>query len=46
VQWFKKEGDAVQKGEPLVDVLSEKVTYDVEAPEYIFISTWLLARTP
>jgi len=32
VQWFKKEGDTVQKGEPLVEVLSEKVTYDVEAP--------------
>jgi pyruvate dehydrogenase E2 component (dihydrolipoamide acetyltransferase) len=33
VQWFKNEGDAVQKGEPLVEVLSEKVTYDVEVPE-------------
>jgi len=33
VQWFKKEGEAVQKGEPLVEVLSEKVTYDIEAPE-------------
>jgi pyruvate dehydrogenase E2 component (dihydrolipoamide acetyltransferase) len=33
VQWFKKEGEQVQKGEPLVEVLSEKVTYDVEAPE-------------
>jgi len=32
VQWFKKEGDTVQKGEPIVEVLSEKVTYDVEAP--------------
>jgi pyruvate dehydrogenase E2 component (dihydrolipoamide acetyltransferase) len=32
VQWFKKEGDSVKKGEPLVEVLSEKVTYDVEAP--------------
>jgi pyruvate dehydrogenase E2 component (dihydrolipoamide acetyltransferase) len=32
VQWFKKEGDPVKKGEPLVEVLSEKVTYDVEAP--------------
>jgi pyruvate dehydrogenase E2 component (dihydrolipoamide acetyltransferase) len=32
VQWFKEEGDTVQKGEPLVEVLSEKVTYDVEAP--------------
>jgi len=33
VQWFKKEDETVQKGEPLVEVLSEKVTYDVEAPE-------------
>ncbi len=32
VEWFKKEGDTVQKGEPIVEVLSEKVTYDVEAP--------------
>jgi len=31
-QWFKKEGDTVKKGEPLVEVLSEKATYDVEAP--------------
>ncbi len=33
IQWFKKEGDVVQKGEPLVEILSEKVTYDMEAPE-------------
>ena len=32
IQWFKKEGEAVEKGEPIVEVLSEKVTYDVEAP--------------
>ena len=32
VQWFKKEGDTVSKGEPLVEVLTEKVTYDIEAP--------------
>jgi len=32
VQWFKKEGDTVNKGEPLVEVLTEKVTYDIEAP--------------
>ncbi len=32
VQWFKKEGEPVKKGDPLVEVLSEKVTYDVEAP--------------
>jgi len=30
--WYKKEGDRVEKGEPLVEVLSEKFTYDVEAP--------------
>ncbi len=32
VQWFKKEGERVEKGEPVVEVLSEKITYDVEAP--------------
>jgi len=32
IEWFKKEGDTVEKGEPLVEVLSEKATYDVEAP--------------
>ena len=32
IQWFKKEGDMVKKGEPLVEVLSEKATYEVEAP--------------
>jgi len=32
VEWFKKEGGMVEKGEPLVEVVSEKVTYDVEAP--------------
>lgn len=32
IEWFKKEGDAVEKDEPLVEVLTEKVTYDIEAP--------------
>ncbi len=32
VQWFKKEGETVEKGEPVVEVLSEKVVYEVEAP--------------
>jgi len=32
IEWFKKEGDLVKKGEPLVEVLSEKATYEVEAP--------------
>lgn len=30
--WYKKEGDAVVKGEPVVEVNTEKVVYDVEAP--------------
>ncbi len=32
IQWFKKEGEEVEKGEPIVEILSEKITYDVEAP--------------
>jgi len=32
IEWFKREGDTVEKGEPLVEVLTEKVTYDIEAP--------------
>jgi pyruvate dehydrogenase E2 component (dihydrolipoamide acetyltransferase) len=31
-RWYKKEGDAVEKGESLVEVFSEKATYDLEAP--------------
>lgn len=31
-KWYKKEGDTVEKGEALVEVISEKATYDVEAP--------------
>jgi pyruvate dehydrogenase E2 component (dihydrolipoamide acetyltransferase) len=30
--WYKKEGDVVAKGEPLVEVDTEKVLYDVESP--------------
>lgn len=32
VQWYKREGEKVEKGEPIVEVLTEKVTYDIEAP--------------
>jgi len=31
-QWHKAEGDAVAKGEPIVQIETEKVTLDVEAP--------------
>ncbi|MDZ7760363.1 MAG: dihydrolipoamide acetyltransferase family protein [Desulfovermiculus sp.] len=32
IQWFKAEGDAVEKGEILLEVEAEKVTTEVEAP--------------
>jgi pyruvate/2-oxoglutarate dehydrogenase complex dihydrolipoamide acyltransferase (E2) component len=31
-QWHKAEGDAVAKGEPIVQIETEKVNLDVEAP--------------
>lgn len=31
-KWYKKEGSAIEKNEPLVEVVSEKATYDLEAP--------------
>jgi len=31
-RWYKKEGEAVEKGEPVVEIISEKATYDLEAP--------------
>jgi pyruvate dehydrogenase E2 component (dihydrolipoamide acetyltransferase) len=31
-KWYKKEGNTVEKGEPIVEIISEKATYDLEAP--------------
>jgi len=31
-KWYKKEGEIVEKGEALVEVVSEKAAYDLEAP--------------
>jgi len=31
-KWYKKEGDIIEKGEPIVEIISEKATYDLEAP--------------
>lgn len=31
-RWYKKEGENVEKGEPIVEIISEKATYDLEAP--------------
>src|SRR5688500_10238955 len=32
LQWFKKEGDSVNQGEPLLEVMSDKANFEVEAP--------------
>lgn len=33
VEWLKKEGDLVRKGEPILVVEGEKTTFEIEAPE-------------
>jgi pyruvate dehydrogenase E2 component (dihydrolipoamide acetyltransferase) len=33
IKWFKNEGDSVNAGEPLLEVLTDKVNMEVEAPE-------------
>lgn len=33
VEWLKKEGERVEKGEPVVSVETDKITSDIEAPE-------------
>ena len=32
VKWLKREGDAVEEGEPLLEVETEKVVFEVSAP--------------
>src|SRR5258707_14512328 len=32
VRWIKNEGDAVAKGEPLMEIETDKVTVEIEAP--------------
>jgi pyruvate/2-oxoglutarate dehydrogenase complex dihydrolipoamide acyltransferase (E2) component len=31
-QWLKREGDEVKRGEPIVQVETEKISLDIEAP--------------
>ncbi len=33
IKWFKNEGDALTAGEPLLEVMTDKVNMEVEAPE-------------
>jgi len=32
VRWFKREGERVEKGEPLLEIMTDKVSMDIEAP--------------
>jgi pyruvate/2-oxoglutarate dehydrogenase complex dihydrolipoamide acyltransferase (E2) component len=32
LKWLKREGDRVQLGEPLVELETEKVSYELESP--------------
>ena len=32
IKWYKKEGDEVKIGDPVVQVMTSKITNDVEAP--------------
>jgi pyruvate dehydrogenase E2 component (dihydrolipoamide acetyltransferase) len=43
VEWLKKEGETVQKGQPIVVIEGEKTTFEVEAPETGIISKLLAA---
>lgn len=43
VEWLKKEGETVQKGQPIVVIEGEKTTFEVEAPETGTLSKLLAA---
>src|SRR6516164_1025715 len=32
LSWIKKEGESITKGEPLVEIETDKITFEVEAP--------------
>jgi len=33
VRWIKSEGEAFKRGEPIVELETEKVSYELDAPE-------------
>jgi pyruvate dehydrogenase E2 component (dihydrolipoamide acetyltransferase) len=43
VRWLKREGDRVKAGEPLVELETEKVSYELEAP-FAGVLVKILAR--
>ena len=43
IEWLKREGDVVQKGEPILVVEDEKTTFEVEAPSSGVLSRILVS---
>jgi pyruvate/2-oxoglutarate dehydrogenase complex dihydrolipoamide acyltransferase (E2) component len=43
VRWLKREGDPVQAGDPLVELETEKVSYELESP-FAGVLVKILAR--
>jgi len=43
VRWLKREGDRVQAGDPLVELETEKVSYELESP-FAGVLVKILAR--
>ena len=37
LRWFKQRGEKVEKGEPLLEVETDKVNVEIEAPESGFL---------
>lgn len=45
VQWLKKEGDALKQGDPVVELETEKVNYELDSPvEGVLLK--IVAREP
>ena len=43
IQWYKSEGDAIAKGEPLAEIETDKVNIDFESPEEGIVRRILVA---
>jgi pyruvate dehydrogenase E2 component (dihydrolipoyllysine-residue acetyltransferase) len=45
VRWLKREGDHVKVGEPLVELETEKVSYELESPAAGIVARLLASET-
>jgi pyruvate dehydrogenase E2 component (dihydrolipoyllysine-residue acetyltransferase) len=45
VRWLKREGDPVKVGEPLVELETEKVSYELESPAAGIVARLLASET-